>query len=187
MAQRVAACLLACTLAAAGAHAASLAPDGYTLLLGTTNLTVLPSMTKVEFDPVRDYVPVALNATASNIPLVHPSVGANLLQELLALAVTSTTRLPDFLELPTMAEAGLASYEASTWWGVLAPRSTPPPVVTKLNHAIDGAIAAGTVRGRIAALGAQPAGGSPEELARVIRNALAKWPRLIKEAGIRLD
>jgi tripartite-type tricarboxylate transporter receptor subunit TctC len=68
--------------------AAKGAPDGYTLLLGTTSLTVLPSMAKVEFDPVRDFVPVALIATASNILLVHPSVGARSLQELLSLART---------------------------------------------------------------------------------------------------
>ena len=239
------------------------APDGYTLLLGTTNLTVLPSMTKVAYDPVRDFVPVALMATSANLLLIHPGVDAKSLQQLLALArakpgqlnyasgsvasstqlaaelmksmarvdithvpykgagpalvdllagqvqmmfsnpaasaahvrsgklralaATSEKRLPDFPELPTMAESGLPGYEASTWWGILAPRSTPSPIVTRLNEVIANAITAGDVRSRIAALGAQPAGGPPQQLATLIRDEIPKWTKVIKEAGIRLE
>lgn len=243
--------------------AARAAPDGYTLLLGTTNLTVLPSMAKVAYEPVRDFVPVSLMATSANLLLVHPSVEATSLQQLLALArakpgqlnyasgsvasstqlaaelmksmarvdithvpykgagpalvdllagqvqmmfsnpaasaahvrsgklralaATSEKRLPDFPGLPTMAESGLPGYEASTWWGILAPRSTPSPVVTRLNEVISNAITAGDVRSRIAALGAQPAGGPPQQLATLIRDEIPKWTKVIKEAGIRLE
>jgi tripartite-type tricarboxylate transporter receptor subunit TctC len=238
-------------------------PDGYTLLLGTTNLTVLPSMTKVAYDPVRDFVPVSLMATSANLLLIHPGVEAKSLQQLLALArakpgqlnyasgsvasstqlaaelmksmarvdithvpykgagpalvdllagqvqmmfsnpaasaahvrsgklralaATSEKRLPDFPELPTVAESGLPGYEASTWWGILAPRGTPAPIVTQLNEVISNAISAGDVRSRIAALGAQPAGGPPQQLASLIRDELPKWTKVIKEAGIRLE
>jgi len=239
------------------------APDGYTLLLGTTNLTVLPSMTKVAYDPVRDFVPVSLMATSANLLLVHPAVEAKSLQQLLALArakpgqlnyasgsvasstqlaaelmksmarvnithvpykgagpalvdllsgqvqimfsnpaasaahvragklralaATSDKRLPDFPELPTMAESGLPGYEASTWWGILAPRGTSASIVSQLNQVISNAVTTGEVRSRIAALGAQPAGGPPQQLATLIRDELPKWTRVIKEAGIRLD
>jgi tripartite-type tricarboxylate transporter receptor subunit TctC len=238
-------------------------PDGYTLLLGTTNLTVLPSMTKVAYDPVRDFVPVSLMATSANLLLIHPGVEAKSLQQLLALArakpgqlnyasgsvasstqlaaelmksmarvdithvpykgagpalvdllagqvqmmfgnpaasaahvrsgklralaATSEKRLPDFPELPTVAESGLPGYEASTWWGILAPRGTPAPIVTQLNEVISNAISAGDVRSRIAALGAQPAGGPPQQLVSLIRDELPKWTKVIKEAGIRLE
>jgi tripartite-type tricarboxylate transporter receptor subunit TctC len=239
------------------------APDGYTLLLGTTNLTVLPSMTKVAYDPVRDFVPVSLMATSANLLLIHPGVDAKSLQQLLALArakpgqlnyasgsvasstqlaaelmksmarvdithvpykgagpalvdllagqvqmmfsnpaasaahvrsgklralaATSEKRLPDFPDLPTMAESGLPGYEASTWWGILAPRNTPSPIVVQLNEVIANAITAGDVRSRIAALGAQPAGGPPQQLATLIRDEIPKWAKVIKEAGIRLE
>ena len=239
------------------------APDGYTLLLGTTNLTVLPAMTKVAYDPVRDFVPVSLMATSANLLLVHPGVEARSLQQLLALArarpgqlnyasgsiasstqlaaelmksmahvdithvpykgagpalvdllagqvqimfsnpaasaahvrsgklralaATSEKRLPDFPDLPTMAESGLPGYEASTWWGILAPRGTAPAIVGQLNEIISNAITAGDVRSRIAALGAQPAGGPPRQLASLIRDEIPKWTRVIKEAGIRLE
>ena len=243
--------------------AAKAAPDGYTLLLGTTNLTVLPSMTKVAYDPVRDFLPVSLMATSANLLLVNPAVEAKTIQQLLtlarakpgqlnyasgsvasssqlaaellksmarvnithvpykgagpalvdllagqvqimfsnpaasaahvrggklrALAATSDKRLPDFPDLPTVAESGLPGYEASTWWGILAPRGTPAPIVSQLNEVISKAINAGEVRSRIAALGAQPAGGPPQQLAALIRDEIPKWGRVIKEAGIRLD
>ena len=239
------------------------ASDGYTLLLGTTNLTVLPDVTRVGYDPVRDFSPIALMATSANILLVHPSVEAKSVQELLALArarpgqlnygsgsvassthlaaellnlmarvkithipykgaapaltdlmagqiqlmfsnpaasmphvrsgklraiaVTSVKRLPELPELPTVSESGLTGYEASTWWGLLAPNRTPANIVAKLNSAISGAVTAGDVKGRIAALGAQPAGGGPGVLAAHIKNEISKWSRVIKEAGIRLD
>jgi tripartite-type tricarboxylate transporter receptor subunit TctC len=239
------------------------AADGYTLLLGTTNLTVLPSMTKVAYDPIRDFVPVSLMATSANLLLIHPGVDAKSLQQLLALArakpgqlnyasgsvasstqlaaelmksmarvdithvpykgagpalvdllagqvqmmfsnpaasaahvrsgklralaATSEKRLPDFPELPTMAESGLPGYEASTWWGILAPRGTQPAIVKQLNEVISNAITAGDVRNRIAALGALPAGGPPQQLATLIRDELPKWTKVIKEAGIRLE
>ena len=239
------------------------APDGYTLLLGTTNLTVLPGMTRVAYYPVRDFVPVALIATSANLLLIHPAVEAKSLQQLLALArakpgqlnyasgsvasstqlaaelmksmarvdithvpykgagpalvdllagqvqimfsnpaasaahvrsgrlralaATSDKRLPDFPDLPTMAEAGLPGYEASTWWGILAPRGTASTIVAQLNEVISIAITAGDVRSRIVALGAQPVGGPPEQLGALIRGEIPKWSRVIKEAGIKLE
>ena len=107
--------------------------------------------------------------------------------KLRALAATSDKRLPDFPELPTMAESGLPGYEASTWWGILAPRGTVPAIVGQLNEVISIAINAGDVRSRIAALGAQPAGGPPQQLASLIREEIPKWTKVIKEAGIRLE
>ncbi|MEO7728856.1 MAG: tripartite tricarboxylate transporter substrate-binding protein, partial [Burkholderiales bacterium] len=61
-------------------------PDGYTLLLGSTNLTVLPDITSVNYDPLKDFAPVSLMATAMNILLVHPAVPANTVKEFIALA-----------------------------------------------------------------------------------------------------
>src|SRR5438105_2544725 len=66
--------------------AARAEPDGYTLLLGSTNLTVLPDLTKVAYDPIKSYAPVSLLATSMNILLVHPSVPAQSVKELIALA-----------------------------------------------------------------------------------------------------
>src|SRR6185295_2519163 len=73
--------------------AARAEPNGYTLLLGSTNLTVLPDMTKVNYDPIRDFAPVFLMAKSMNILLVHPSVPAKSTKDLIALAKANPGKL----------------------------------------------------------------------------------------------
>src|SRR6478609_11062697 len=103
------------------------------------------------------------------------------------LAVSGARRSPGFPDLPTVAEAGVPGYAAPTWSGVIAPAGVPPAVLDTLNKAINRAIASQTFKDRFAAIGDEPAGGSPEDFAEVIRKDSAKWADVIRRAGARLD
>src|SRR5204862_6460948 len=100
-----------------------------------------------------------------------------------ALAVSGARRSPGFPDLPTVAEAGVPGYAAPTWSGVIAPAGVPRPVIDKLNAAINKAIASQTFKDRFAMIGDEPAGGSPEEFADVIRKESAKGADVVKRAG----
>jgi tripartite-type tricarboxylate transporter receptor subunit TctC len=103
------------------------------------------------------------------------------------LAVSGARRSPGFPDLPTVAEAGVPGYEAPTWSGVIAPAGVPRPIIDKLNAGINKAIGSQIFRDRFASIGDEPAGGSPEEFADVIRTDSAKWGDVIRRAGARLD
>ncbi len=104
-----------------------------------------------------------------------------------ALAVSGARRSPGFPELPTVAEAGVPGYEAPTWSGVIAPAAVPRPIIEKLNAAINRAIASQPFKERFASIGDEPAGGTPEDFAEVIRKDSAKWAEVVKRAGAKLD
>ncbi len=103
------------------------------------------------------------------------------------LAVSGARRSPGFPDLPTVAEAGVPGYAAPTWSGVIAPAGVPRPIIARLNAAINRAIASLIFRDRFASIGDEPAGGSPEDFAEVIRSDSAKWGDVIRRAGVRLD
>jgi tripartite-type tricarboxylate transporter receptor subunit TctC len=103
------------------------------------------------------------------------------------LAVSGARRSPGFPDLPTVAEAGVPGYAAPTWSGVIAPAGVPRPIIDKLNAAINRAIASQIFKDRFASIGDEPAGGSPEDFAEVIRSDSAKWGDVIRRAGARLD
>src|SRR5262245_30496876 len=104
-----------------------------------------------------------------------------------ALAVTGERRSPGFPEIPTVAEAGVPGYAAPTWSGVIGPAGIPRPIVDKLNAAINRAINSPAFRERFAAIGDEPAGGTPEEFAETIRKDSAKWKEVVQRSGARLD
>ena len=104
-----------------------------------------------------------------------------------ALAVSGDRRSPAFPDLPTIAEAGVPGYSAPTWGGVIAPAGVPRPIVDKLNAAINKAILSPAFKEHFAAIGDEPAGGTPEEFAALIASDSAKWGEVIKRAGIKFE
>jgi tripartite-type tricarboxylate transporter receptor subunit TctC len=104
--------------------------------------------------------------------------------KLKALASTQIKRTSVAPNLPTMTEAGLAGFDTSVWFGLLAPAGTPPEVVTKLNHAVNDALASDDVRALLRVQGMDPLGGTPETFARVIESETEKWARVITAAGL---
>jgi len=236
--------------------------DGYTLLMGAPGLAINPSLyTRLPFDALRDLAPISLVGAVPNLVVVHPSVPARTLQELVALArarpgrlnyaspgrgtslhfaaelfrsmtgtelvhvaykggapavtdlvgghvdlmfdvlpsslpyvkggrlralaITATQRSPLLPDLPTVAESGLAGYQAITWNGLLAPAGTPRDVIARLQQAIHQAVRAPDMRERYAAIGTDQVTNTAEEFTAFMREETAKWARVAKAAGIK--
>jgi tripartite-type tricarboxylate transporter receptor subunit TctC len=107
--------------------------------------------------------------------------------KLKALAVTSMTRAAALPDVPTLAESGLPGFEASSWFGLLAPAGTPQAVVLKLNGEVAKWLATPEAREKLLAQGAIAAGGTPEDFARHIAAETAKWQKVVKESGAKID
>ena len=116
----------------------------------------------------------------SSIPFVEQG-------KLRALAVTSTKRLPNLPDVPTLDEAGVKGYESLSWSGIMAPAGTPKRVIDKLNAAIEKILRDPDVKQRFASLGVDPVGGPPEAFSRHIRAESEKWARVVKTANITLN
>ena len=108
-------------------------------------------------------------------------------QKVRALAVTNAKRSRLMPELPTIAEAGVPGFEATTWHGVLTTGGTPVAIVNKLNTEINRILQMPDVRDRLGALGAEIIGGTPKEFADHIQREIPKWAKVIKDAGVRLE
>lgn len=119
---------------------------------------------------------------ASAVPL-SPQVKAGRLR---GLAVTSPKRSAAFPDLPAIAET-VPGYEVINWFGIFAPRGTPKSIVTRLNAALNDALRSPELAKVLNARGADVVGGTPEAFARVVRTDFAKWAKVVKESGARVD
>jgi tripartite-type tricarboxylate transporter receptor subunit TctC len=115
---------------------------------------------------------------------IAPSVKAGKLR---ALAVTSPKRTPIFPALPTVAEGGVPGFEVVAWDGAIAPASVPKAVIARLNAEMNKALASAPVREKLAGLGVEIVGGTPEQFAEHIRKEIAKWAEVVKRAGVKVD
>ncbi len=104
-----------------------------------------------------------------------------------ALAVTSTQRVDDLPQVPTIAESGYKGFESVTWFGFVAPAGTPKDIVTRLNAEIGKALQAADVKKKLGDQGADVLGGTPEQFATLIKSDIARWAPVIKESGAKLD
>ena len=239
--------------------------DGYTILLGSPSpLTVAPSLyKKLPYDPQRDLIPITLAATVPNILVVHPSVPATTVKELIAyakanpdklnfassgnggsghlggemfnvqagtkmqhipykgsisattaliagdvqvafgdmlntlphvksgrlraLAVTTMRRSPAMPDLPSIAESGVSSYDAGTWYGVLVAAKTPPEIVTRITAEVIKALNQADVRATFAKEGGELLASTPEKFAEHIRMETTRWATVLKEANVKVD
>jgi tripartite-type tricarboxylate transporter receptor subunit TctC len=122
-----------------------------------------------------------------NLASAAPQIRAGKLR---AFAVTTTARSVNFPDLPTMAEAGgkeLAGFDVSTWFGVFAPAGTPPAIVDRLNDEFRRALTTSEMRERLGRMAAEPSPTSPSEFAAFVRAELAKYEKLVKFSGAKVD
>lgn len=119
-----------------------------------------------------------------NLPPSMPHIRSGKLR---ALAITTTARYPALPDLPTMIEAGVPGYEASAWFGIMAPAGTPKDVVARLNAEGRKILALPDVRERFDQQGAIASPGSPEEFGEFIRAEIAKWGKVVKASGAKVD
>jgi tripartite-type tricarboxylate transporter receptor subunit TctC len=237
------------------------APDGYTFLMTASTISLNSVLyKKVSYDPIKDFAPITIAATAANILIINPSVPAKTLTEFIAYArkqdgkltygtpgagtsphmsmelfksmagvklqhipyrgtapaltdvisgqITSmfsnalTARpqieagkvralgastpkrsitLPD---VPTIAEAGVPGYEATQWYGFLAPAGTPPAIIAQIHAEAVKTLNSAAMQEKLAHDGAEPAPSTPEALGAHIRNEIEKWRKVAQAAGI---
>ena len=240
------------------------APDGYTLLFGFSGpLAIVPNLNpNTPYDPQRDLVAISQVAVAPYVLLVHPSVPAKSVKQLVtlaksrsgkmnfgsggtgvgihmagelfkvaagvnivhvpykgaapamtalmagevdmmfngmspaiphiksgrvrALAVGGAKRSSLLPELPTVKEAGF-EFNTEGWYGILAPRGTPPAIITRLHEATVRALAGPELKGILARMAVETVGSSPADFARQIRDESAVWAKVIKAAGLKAD
>ena len=249
-----------------GAEIAAKSPaDGYTLLMATSNILAINPVlyAKIPFDSFKDFAPVSIVVVVSNVLVLHPSVPANSVQELIALAkeqpgkltyassgngtsmhlagelfksmagvdmvhipykgaaastvdllagrvnmvfdslpaalpnikagklralaVTGAKRSQFLPELPTIAEAALPGYETGIWFGIVAPAGTPPEVISRLNAELVKAAASTEFRERLTGHGFEVVSSTPEQMADSVRSEMAKWGKVVKALGMRVD
>lgn len=239
---------------------ANAAKDGYTLLIVSQATAVNPWLRKLPYDPANAFTPVAIMLTAPNAVVVHPSLPANSIKELIALAkakpgqlqyassgvgtflhlgaelfkimagvdilhvpfkgaapamidvvgghtqlafASATTamphvrsgklralglggkkRSPALPDVPTVAEAGVPGYEAANWVGLVAPAGTPPAIVARLHKEISEIQDVPKVQQQITNAGGEMLRMSVAEFGAFQKSELAKWGRVVKEAGI---
>jgi tripartite-type tricarboxylate transporter receptor subunit TctC len=236
-------------------------PDGYTLLMGgAANAINMSLFTKLPYDTLRDFDPIALCVQGANVLVIHPSLPAKNLKELIALAkaqpgklnygssglgssnqmagelmnimagtkivhvpykgnapaltdllgghvemifsgvpallphiqngrvraiaIGSRKRFPALPQVPTFDESGLKGYEATTWFGMLAPAKTPKDIVSRLSVEVDKAIKSPDIQQRFVNEGLEPMGGTPEFFTKFMRAEIDKYAKVIKLAGV---
>jgi tripartite-type tricarboxylate transporter receptor subunit TctC len=131
-------------------------------------------------DVIGGRVTMIFSPTGVVLPLVRDG-------KLRALAVTSLRRSSAAPELPTIAESGYPGFEVTAWAGLVAPARTPPPIVGKLQLETAKALAYADVRAKLADLGLEGIGNSPDEFAAVVKSEIRTWAKVIKESGIKPD
>lgn len=129
---------------------------------------------------VTDVVAGQIQVVSAGFPSVIGYVKAGRLRPI---AVTSQTRSPLLPEVPTAAESGLPDYNVTSWYGLFAPPGTPAAIVEKLNAEVAALLKAPDVRERLAAMGAQAAPTTPEELGRIVRSEIERWAPVVKASG----
>ncbi|HEY0339090.1 MAG TPA: tripartite tricarboxylate transporter substrate binding protein [Burkholderiales bacterium] len=141
--------------------------------------------------PYKGTVPAVADVMGGNVSMALantlvalPHVKAGRLR---GIAITSARRSTLVPELPTIAESAVRGFEAGTWYGLLAPAGAPREIVSRLNRAVVQIVQLPDVREKLAAQGAEPLAGSPEQAGEFVRREISRWAKVVKAANIRLD
>jgi tripartite-type tricarboxylate transporter receptor subunit TctC len=141
--------------------------------------------------PYAGAAPAQLGLLAGQTDFMFDNLASALTQvkagKLVAFAVTTTRRAEAMPDVPTMAESGLPGFDVSTWFGVFAPAGTPPAVVERLNKEFTAALRSPEMRERLARMGAEPAPMTPGEFQQFVRAEMAKYEKVVKFSGARVD
>jgi len=150
-------------------------------------------MAKVQLTnvPYKGSGPAAMDAVSGQLDLAVVDVASAINQvkagRLKAIAVTSAKRVSVAPDVPTLAEAGLAGYEATGWFGVVMPAGTPTEIIGRMNSELVAALKRQDIRERVIAAGAEPSPSTPAEFGALIRDEIAKWAEVVKISGAKPD
>lgn len=133
---------------------------------------------------VTDLIGGQIDIMFDNMPSAIQHVRSGRLKPI---AVTTAKRSPELPDVPTIAEAGVPGYEATSWFGMFAPAKTPAPIVAQLNAALVKVLGNPDVKKKLAEQGAEPYAEKPEQFAEFIKQETAKWGRVVKASGASVD
>ena len=154
---------------------------------------LLKMMAKIEIVHVayKGNTPAMADAVGGHVDMVFSGITAAIpfmkSNRLRAIAVSSKVRFPALPELPTFHESGVPGYESSTWFGLLAPASTPVAIIAKVNADVGKILASSEMRDRLLGMGQVSGGDTPEAFGKFIREEIARYARIIKAADIPLQ
>ncbi len=168
---------------------------GSTSLGGSPHMSgeLLKTMAQVDIVhvPYKGGGPMLIDLMGGQIPVGFDNLPSSMNHiragKIRALAVTTAKRWPGAPEIPTMAEAGVPGYEASAWFGLLAPASTPKPIVELLQRHVAAILRQPEVEKTLLEQGAEPVGNTPDEFARLIAAELQKWDKVVAATGVKLE
>jgi tripartite-type tricarboxylate transporter receptor subunit TctC len=133
---------------------------------------------------VQDTIGGQVQLVFGAVPVTLPHVKAGRLR---ALAVTTDKRIAAAPDLPTVAESGYPGYEVTNWHGLVGPKGLPRGIVERLNREIGEVVKGEDMKKNLAADGLEPAGGSPERFGEILKNEMARWAKVVQQAGIKVD
>ncbi len=151
---------------------------------------LLKSMAKIKIEIIhyKGAGPALIDLLGGHVQLQFVSMPAAIAHirsgKLRAIAMTGEKRSPAAPDIPTMAEEGLPGFFVSTGFGLFVPAGTPRPIIDKLHDAVVRTLKIPEVKKRLAEQGADPVGSTPEEYEAFVRSEIAKWLKVVKEAGI---
>lgn len=154
------------------------------LLNTTTGLKMLHVPYKSSAQMTTDLLGGQVEVMFHNAPVVLPHVKSGAAR---GLGITSANRQPSAPDLPTISEAGVPGFEVTAWFGFMAPGATPQHVVSKIHADVVKVLAMPDVRDRMLPQAAEPVGSSPPEYAAFIAAEIAKWAKVVKESGAKVE
>ena len=168
---------------------------GSTSLGGSPHMSgeLLKTMAQVDIVhvPYKGGGPMLIDLMGGQIPFGFDNLPSSMNQiragKIRALAVTTAKRWPGAPEIPTMAEAGVPGYEATAWFGLLAPANTPKPIVELLQRHVAAILRQPEVEKMLLEQGAEAVGNTPDEFARLIAAELQKWTKVVAATGVKLE
>ncbi len=147
--------------------------------------------TKMQHIPYKGSGPMLIDLLSGTVNMAFDNLSASMVHikagKLKALATTGATRSPALPDVPTVAEAGLAGYDSTSWNAIYAPAGTPREIVEKLNREIGAILQSPETRKYFSEQGAEAGGGTPEQLGAFTRAETAKWAKVVKDSGAKVD
>jgi tripartite-type tricarboxylate transporter receptor subunit TctC len=133
---------------------------------------------------VQDTIGGQVQLVFGAVPVTLPHVKAGRLR---ALAVTTNKRIAAAPDLPTIEEVGFPGYEVTNWHGLVGPKGIPREIVERLNREIGEVVKSEEMKKNLTAEGLEPAGGTPERFAQILKSEMARWAKVVQQAGIKID
>ena len=133
---------------------------------------------------ITDLIGGQVNLMFDSLPSSMPHIKSG---RIIAIAVTTKSRTSALPNVPTVAESGVPGFDVSTWYGIWAPAATPSAIVHRVSADLAAVVRMPEIRARLAELGAEPVGSTPEEFAAYNRSELTKWAKIVKDSGAKVD